>query len=97
MVPSENISPSDWWRADRTILDLDLNSDFSGSVSGEERLPYLRNVYLETLIIQIDSDDGDLYSDINNTSSILQEFSQPGQPFSSYIAAFAKSLGIQVR
>lgn len=94
MLPSANLSPSDWWRADRTIVDLDLNSDSSDSVSGDERLPYIRNVYLETLIVNIESDFGDLYSNIGAARFVLQELSQPNQPFSSYVAAFARSLGI---
>ena len=97
MLPSSGLSPSDWWKADRTIVDLDLNSDASDSVSGDERLPYLRNVYLETLIVEIESDIGDLYSNMDFTRSVLQEFSERGQPFSSYVAAFARSLGIRVR
>ena len=97
MLPSANLSPSEWWRASRTIEDLDLNSDSSSYVSGNERLPYLRNVYLEFLLDQIESEIGDWYDDIDITESRLKEFSQSGQPFSSYIAAFTMSLGIQAR
>ena len=97
MVPSSNLSPGNWWRAYRTIEDLDLNSDSNDNASGDERLPYVRNVYLETLIIGIESDLGDLYSNIDGARYLLQELSQPDQPFSSYVAAFARSLGLQVR
>ncbi len=97
IISSSNLSPSDWWRAFRTIEDLDLNSDSSDSVSGDERLPYIRNVYLETLIVTIESDFGDLCSNIDDARYVLQELSQPNQPFSSYVAAFSRSLGIQVR
>ena len=58
---------------------------------------YIRNVYLDTLIVTIESDFGDLYSNIDDARSVLQELSQPNQPFSSYVAAYARSLGIQVR
>lgn len=74
-MPSTNLSGGDWWKADRTIVDLDLNSDTNDSVSGDERLPYLRNVYLETLITQIESDFGDLHSNIDLTRDIFQELS----------------------
>ena len=95
MMPSSNLTASDWWRASRTIEDLDLNSDSNTNTSGDERLPYLRNVYLEFLLDQIESEIGDWYDDIDTTESKLKEFSQSGQPFSSYIAAFTMSLGIQ--
>lgn len=97
IMPSTSLPAGDWWKADRTIVDLDLNSDANYSVSGDERLPHLRNVYLETLIMQIESDFGDLYSNIDLTRDIFRELSQPGQPFSSYVAAFARSLSVQVR
>jgi hypothetical protein len=96
IMPSEQLSPNDWWRADRTIVDLDLNSDSNANVSGEERLPYLRNVYLETLIDGIEADLGELNSHIEAVGQILRDFSQPNQPFSSYVAAFTMSLGVQV-
>ena len=97
IVPSSDLSPAEWWRADRTIADLDLNSDSSGSVSGEERLPYLRNVYLKLLLDQIEIGFGDWDADIGTTESVLREFSQSGQPFSSFVGAFVMSLGVEVR
>ena len=97
MMPSSNLSASNWWRANRTIEDLDLNSDSNTNTSGNERLPYLRNVYLGFLLDHIESEIGDWYDDIDTTASKLKGFSQSGQPFSSYIAAFTMSLDIQAR
>lgn len=97
MMPSENLSADEWWRANRTIEDLDLNSDSNSYASGDEPLPYLRSVYIESLLVQIEVEVGDWYDDIDATASILREYSERGQPFSSYVAAFAQSLGVQLR
>ncbi len=97
IIPSPNQSPSDWWRADRTIEDFDLNSDSNNSGSGDERLPHLRNTYLDELINHIEAAIGDMYADINTARSELNRYTQPDQPFSTYVAAFAGSLGVQVR
>ena len=90
VIPSSNLSFSDWWRADRTILDLDLNSDYE---QVDARLPDLRTDQLDFVLDEI----GDLTADVTRTSAVLQQYSQPDQPFSSYVAAFARSLGVQVR
>ena len=90
VMPSSNLSSSDWWRADRTILDLDLNSDYD---QVDARLPDLRTDQLDFVLDEI----GDLTADVTRTSAVLQQYSQPDQPFSSYVAAFARSLGVQVR
>lgn len=90
VMPSSNLSSSDWWRADRTILDLDLNSDYE---QVDARLPDLRTDQLDFVIDEI----GDLTGDVTRTSAVLRQYSQPNQPFSSYVAAFARSLGVPVR
>ena len=90
IMPSDELSPADWWRADRTILDLDLNSDYE---QVDARLPELRTDQLDFVLDEIN----DPAEDWDRTTTILRRYSQPAQPFSSYIAAFARSLGIQVR
>ena len=92
IVPSPNLSARDWWRAERTIVDLDLNSDSSYVASADERLPHLRNVYLDELINYIETSSGDLYSNINTARAELERYAQPDQPFSSYVSAFVKFL-----
>lgn len=90
VMASPNLSPDDWWRADRTILDLDLNSDYE---QVEARLPELRTDQLDFVLGEI----GDPTADERRTAIVLRQYAQPDQPFSSYVAAFARSLGIQVR
>lgn len=90
ILPSVGSSAADWWMADRTVLDLDLNSDYDQI---DARLPELRTDQLDFVLDQI----SDPAADWNRTTTILRRYSQPYQPFSSYVAAFARSLGIQVR
>lgn len=87
VTPSGNLSPGEWWRANRTIEDLDLNSDYEPVGS---RLPELRTEHLGYVLDEI----GDPAADVNRTATVLREYSGHGQPFSSYVAAFARSLGI---
>ena len=94
MRPSQYLTPGEWWQADRTIVDFDLNSDSNAYSIGQERLPYLRNEHLDWVIEHIESEIGDLYADLEATRSKLLEFTQPDQPFSSYVAAFARLLGV---
>ena len=88
--PSLGLSPTDWWRADQTILGLDLNSDYDPV---DARLPELRTDQLDFVLDEI----GDPTDNWDRTEEILRRYSQPDQPFSSYISSFARSLGIQVR
>lgn len=87
VMPSGDLSSSDWWRAERTISDLDLNSDY-GQV--DARLTELRTDRLDFVLAEI----GDLSAEGNRAAEMLRKYSQPDQPFSSYVAAFARSLGI---
>ena len=90
IMPSANLSPSEWWRANRTIEDLDLNSDYE---LVDDRLPDLRTDQLDYVLEEI----GDPDADMDRTATLLREYSEHGQPFSSYVAAFARSLGIDLR
>ena len=94
MRPSQHLTSGEWWQADRTITDFDLNSDSNAHSIGQERLPYLRNEHLDLVIAHIETELGDLYADIEATRSRLLDFAQPDQPFSSYVAAFARLLDI---
>ena len=89
IVAAAHLSVAEWLRAQRTIEDLDLNDDY-GSI--DERLPETRTDHLDFVLLEI----GDLTTDVDRTESLLREFSQPNQPFSSYVAAYAKSMGIQL-
>lgn len=90
VMPSPDLSAADWWIADRTILDLDLNSDYDPV---DARLPELRTDQLDFVLEEI----SDPAEDWDRTAEILLQYSRADQPFSSYIAAFARSLGIRVR
>ena len=90
MMPSANLSADGWWRANRTIEDLDLNSDYELVGS---RLPELRTEHLDYVLDEI----GDPAADVDRTAMVLSEYSERNQPFSSYVAAFARSLGVQGR
>ena len=88
IVAAETLSPDEWSLAYRTIDDLDLNSDRQAA---GDSLPYLRRERLDFVIDAI----GDPTMDIDRSMSILGAYSQPDQPFSSYIAAYVESLGIR--
>ena len=92
IIPASNLTPSEWWRANLTIQDLDLNSDSNHVASGQERLPLLRKVYLDSLLDFIESKIGDLQTNIDVAADILWEHAQPGNVFSSYVLAFVRSL-----
>lgn len=87
VIPSEHALPEEWSMAYRTIEDLDLNSDYERV---DTRLPELRTDQLDYILEEI----GDPVVDLDRTVAVLREYSQPHQPFSSYIAAYAKFLEI---
>ena len=87
IVPASRLPVGDRLMAQRTIEDLDLNDDY-GLV--DDRLPELRTDRLDFILDEI----GNPAADTERTAMVLREYAQPDQPFSSYVAAFAKSLGI---
>ena len=87
IVPAAPLSPAEMLMAQRTIEDLDLNDDY-GRV--DQRLPELRTEHLDFILDEI----GDPAADLARTESILRDYSRPGQPFASYVAAYALLLGI---
>ena len=87
IVPASQLPVGERLMAQRTIEDLDLNDDY-GLVA--DRLPELRTDRLDFILDEI----GDPSADTERTAMVLREYSQPHQPFSSYVAAFAKLLGV---
>lgn len=87
ILASEHTSSEEWSMAHRTIEDLDLNSDYEHI---DARLPELRTDQLDFVLDEI----GDPSADLDRAISILWQYSQRHQPFSSYIAAYAKFLEI---
>ena len=87
IVPAAPLPVGDRLMAQRTIEDLDLNDDYSRV---DDRLPELRTDRLDFILDEI----GDPAADTERTATVLREYSQPDQPFSSYVAAFANMLGI---
>ena len=87
MLAAESTLPEEWSMAHRTIEDLDLNSDYE---QVDARLTELRTDQLDFVLDEI----GDPSADLERTVAVLREYSQPHQPFSSYIAAYAKFLEI---
>ena len=85
--PAEELAPSDWSMARRTILDIDLND----SGLGDNDLGHLWNLRLDQrdrLVQRINEvEDPDL------RAGILLEFMLPNRPFSSFIAAYIAALG----
>ena len=89
IVAAAHLSVAEWLMAQRTIEDLDLNDDY-GAI--DNRLSEIRTDHLDLVLLEI----GDLTADADRTEALLREFSQPNQPFSGYVAAYAKSMGIQM-
>lgn len=87
IIPAAQLPVGERLMAQRTIEDLDLNDDY-GLV--DDRLPELRTDRLDFILEEI----GDPSADTERTALVLREYSQPDQPFSSYVAAFAELLGI---
>ena len=87
IVPAAPLPVGERLMAQRTIEDLDLNDDYSRV---DDRLPELRTDRLDFILDEI----GDPAADTEKTATVLREYSQPHQPFSSYVAAFAELLGI---
>lgn len=83
MVAADGLSDSEWSMAVRTIADLDLNSDYE---AGGDRLPYLRRERLDFIIERL----GNPMEDIGRTVAVLRELTQPSQPFSGFILAYAR-------
>ena len=77
------LSDNEWAMAVRTIADLDLNSDYEAV---GDRLPYLRRERLDFIIRRL----GNPMENIGRTVAILRELTQPNQPFSGFILAYAR-------
>ena len=84
-----HLSVDELLMAQRTIEDLDLNDDY-GAI--DKRLSEIRTDHLDLVLLEI----SDPTADLDRTEALLREFSQPNQPFSSYVAAYTKSMGIQL-
>ncbi|MYC34479.1 MAG: TIGR02646 family protein [Chloroflexi bacterium] len=83
MTAADGLSGSEWSMAVRTIADLDLNSDYEAV---GDRLPYLRRERLDFIIRRL----GNPMEDIGRTVVVLRELTQPSQPFSGFILAYAR-------
>lgn len=83
MTAADGLSDSEWSMAVRTIADLDLNSDYEAV---DDRLPYLRRERLDFLITGL----GNPMEDLGRTVAVLRELTQPSQPFSGFILAYAR-------
>ena len=83
MAAADGLSDSEWSVALRTIADLDLNSDYEAV---GDRLPYLRRERLDFIIRRL----GNPMEDIGRTVAVLHELTQPSQPFSGFILAYAR-------
>ena len=83
MVAADGLSDSEWSIAVRTIADLDLNSDYEAV---GDRLPYLRRERLDFIIRRL----GNPMEDIGQTVAVLNELTQPSQPFSGFILSYAR-------
>jgi uncharacterized protein (TIGR02646 family) len=83
MMPSVVLNPSEWWIADKTIYDLDLNSDYQPV---GDRLPYLRRERLDFVIQAISDPAAGFDANVN----LMLEFMLPDKPFSSFVTAYVK-------
>ena len=83
MTAADGLSDIEWSMGVRTIADLDLNSDYEAV---GDRLPYLRRERLDFLITGL----GNPMEDLARTVAVLRELTQPSQPFSGFILAYAR-------
>ena len=80
--PAEELDALEWSSARRTIYDVDLNDELSDLGSYHpDSLVNQRRYRLYLLIEEIRADPG-------RGDKVIQRATQPGTPFSSYVAAF---------
>ncbi|MDE2938438.1 MAG: TIGR02646 family protein [Chloroflexota bacterium] len=93
MLPAEELDPAEWSMAVRTIRDIDLN-DNDANAPGEYDPGHLWNrrlAHLNILLSQL--------LQINDTSRLIDligQFALPDKPFSGFIVAYAKELGLDI-
>ena len=93
MLPDDDLDPLEWSSAVRTIRDVDLNDNADGS-PGENDPSHLWNrrlTQLNLLLAQLLQMD-----DWEARIGLMREFSLPDKPFSGFIAAYARSVGLEV-
>lgn len=85
--PAEHLDRAEWSMARRTVRDIDLNS----TAPRQDNLPGLRKLR-RTLL----DDTLRRVPDPDLRSVIIAGFVEKGRPFSSFTAAYARSIGSQV-
>ena len=80
--PAEQLSPTEWSVALRTIRDIDLNDDKLGETDPNHLLRR-RQSQRDMLIQQINALD-----DSDEKVSLMFDFTMPDKPFSTYIHAY---------
>ena len=86
IMPAEQLSTSEWSMARRTIRDFDLNDSNLGE-NDPNHLWRLRRTHLDLIRTTVNDQDDDELAFL-----ILQEFTFPDSPFSSFILAYADML-----
>ena len=86
MMPSGQLSPTEWSKARRTIRDIDLNDSSLGE-NDPNHLWRLRRAQLDMLRTAVNDADDD-----NLAPLIIREFTLPDSAFSSYVSAYVEIL-----
>ena len=82
IIPNDQMGPVEWSTAKRTIVDIDLN-DISIGQNDPTRLPSRRRVRLGRLVRSISQ-----LNSMDEKAAVMRSFTQPDQPFSSFIFAW---------
>ena len=87
ILPSSQLPPLQWSMARRTIRDVDLNDSQLGE-NDSNHLWRLRRAQLDMLRTAVNDAEDD-----NLAILLVQEFTLPDSPFSSFMVAYIKTIG----
>ena len=85
MIPSSQSQPLEWSMARRTIRDIDLNDSQMGE-NDPSHLWRLRRNLLDLLRTTVNDVGDEVLS-----AMIIEEFTLPDSPFSSFVSAYVES------
>ena len=88
ILPSSRLPPLQWSMARRTIRDIDLNDSQLGE-NDPNHLWRLRRAQLDMMRTAVNAAEDD-----NLAILLVQEFTLPDSPFSSFMVAYVETIGI---